>query len=40
MIVLPTNKVPATSMNPQYLILYGLPKLFGPLNRNIYRKNA
>jgi len=26
MIVLPTNKVPATSTNPQYLILYGLPK--------------
>ena len=26
MIVLPTSKVPATSTNPQYLILYGLPK--------------
>ena len=26
MIVLPTNKVPATSTNPQYLVLYGLPK--------------
>ena len=26
MVVLPTTKVPATSVNPQYLILYGLPK--------------
>lgn len=26
MIVLPTTKVPATSTNPQYLILYGMPK--------------
>lgn len=26
MIVLPTSKVPATSTNPKYLILYGLPK--------------
>ena len=26
MITLPTQKVPATSTNPQYLILYGLPK--------------
>ena len=26
MITLPTTKVPATSTNPQYLILYGLPK--------------
>lgn len=26
MIVLPTSKVPATSTNPQYLVLYGLPK--------------
>lgn len=26
MITLPTNKVPATSTNPQYLVLYGLPK--------------
>lgn len=26
MIVLPTSKVQATSTNPQYLILYGLPK--------------
>ena len=26
MIVLPTTKVPATSTNPQYLVLYGLPK--------------
>ena len=26
MIVLPTNKVPATSTNAKYLILYGLPK--------------
>ena len=26
MIVLPTVKVPATSTNPQYLVLYGLPK--------------
>lgn len=26
MIVLPTQKVPATSTNPQYLILYGQPK--------------
>lgn len=25
-LVLPTTKVPATSTNPQYLILYGLPK--------------
>lgn len=25
-IVLPTSKVPATSTNPQYLVLYGLPK--------------
>lgn len=40
MITLPTSKVPATSTNPQYLVLYGLPKQFGPLNRNIYRKNV
>jgi hypothetical protein len=26
MITLPTQKVPATSTNPQYLVLYGLPK--------------
>ena len=26
MIVLPTSTVPATSTNPQYLVLYGLPK--------------
>jgi hypothetical protein len=26
MLVLPTKKVPATSTNPQYLVLYGLPK--------------
>ena len=26
MITLPTTKVPATSTNPQYLVLYGLPK--------------
>jgi len=26
MVVLPTTKIPATSSNPQYLILYGLPK--------------
>lgn len=26
MIVLPTNKVPATSTNPKWLIIYGLPK--------------
>ena len=26
MITLPTSKVPATSTNPQYLVLYGLPK--------------
>ena len=26
MITLPTQKVPATSTNPQYLIMYGLPK--------------
>ena len=25
-LVLPTSKVPATSTNPQYLVLYGLPK--------------
>lgn len=25
-LVLPTKKVPATSVNPQYMILYGLPK--------------
>ena len=25
-LVLPTKKVPATSTNPQYLVLYGLPK--------------
>ena len=25
-LVLPTQPVPATSVNPQYLILYGLPK--------------
>lgn len=29
MITLPTTKVPATSTNPQYLILYGLPKSLG-----------
>lgn len=26
MITLPTNKIPAVSTNPQYLVLYGLPK--------------
>ncbi len=26
MIQLPTNKIPAVSVNPQYLVLYGLPK--------------
>ena len=26
MIVLPTTKIQATSTNPQYLVLYGLPK--------------
>ena len=26
MITLPTSKIPATSTNPQYLVLYGLPK--------------
>lgn len=26
MITLPTQKVPATSTNPQYMVLYGLPK--------------
>ena len=26
MITLPTQKIPATSTNPQYLVLYGLPK--------------
>lgn len=26
MIILPTEKVAATSVNPQYLVLYGLPK--------------
>ena len=25
-IVLPTKPIPATSINPQYMILYGLPK--------------
>ena len=25
-LVLPTTKIPAVSTNPQYLILYGLPK--------------
>lgn len=39
-LVLPTTKVPATSTNPQYLILYGLPKQIGPLSGNTYRKNA
>ena len=26
MITLPTSPIPATSTNPQYLVLYGLPK--------------
>ena len=26
MITLPTSKVPATSTNPKYLVLYGAPK--------------
>ena len=26
MVTLPTKRIPATSVNPQYLILYGLPK--------------
>lgn len=39
-LVLPTKPIPATSTNPIYLILYGLPKIFGPLNRNVYRKNV
>lgn len=26
MLILPTEKVPASSVNPQFLILYGRPK--------------
>lgn len=26
MLILPTNKIPAISTNPKYLVLYGLPK--------------
>lgn len=40
MLVLPTNKIPAVSENPRYLVLYGLPERFGPLCRNTYRKNV
>ena len=28
-IVLPTKPIPATSTNPQYLVLYGLPEILG-----------
>ena len=39
-LVLPTQPVPATSVNPQYLILYGLPKVFGPIKSDFYSKNV
>lgn len=29
MITLPTSKVPATSTNPKFLILYGRPEVLG-----------
>ena len=39
MVTLPTNKIPAISEDPRYLILYGLPERFGPLRSDSHRKN-
>ena len=38
-LTLPTGPVPAETGNPEFLILYAWPERFGPLRRNLKRKN-